>query len=133
MPSGCACWLMLTITTSAGWVANFFFFFKQKTAYEVVSCDWSSDVCSSDLGARGGRPRLDLPRAAGAHATSRRAGGRAGRRDPLGRADRHDGLAPDLPRIDVVPCSEIFRMSHLAVCRPLRERDLHHDLRPCPV
>ena len=27
----------------------FFFFFKQKTAYEVVSRDWSSDVCSSDL------------------------------------------------------------------------------------
>src|SRR5213593_3088226 len=27
----------------------FFFFFKQKTAYEMVSCDWSSDVCSSDL------------------------------------------------------------------------------------
>src|SRR5213082_1883940 len=26
-----------------------FFFFKQKTAYEVVSGDWSSDVCSSDL------------------------------------------------------------------------------------
>ena len=25
------------------------FFFKQKTAYEVVSRDWSSDVCSSDL------------------------------------------------------------------------------------
>src|SRR5213082_2116160 len=27
----------------------FFFFFKQKTAYEIVSGDWSSDVCSSDL------------------------------------------------------------------------------------
>src|SRR5881275_3501624 len=27
----------------------FFFFFKQKTAYEIVPCDWSSDVCSSDL------------------------------------------------------------------------------------
>ena len=26
-----------------------FFFFKQKTAYEIVDCDWSSDVCSSDL------------------------------------------------------------------------------------
>src|SRR5881275_1266604 len=24
------------------------FFFKQKTAYEIVPCDWSSDVCSSD-------------------------------------------------------------------------------------
>src|ERR671924_1028030 len=28
------------------------FFFKQKTAYDIVSRDWSSDVCSSDpLGA----------------------------------------------------------------------------------
>src|SRR5881396_613246 len=26
-----------------------FFFFKQKTAYEMVRSDWSSDVCSSDL------------------------------------------------------------------------------------
>ena len=26
-----------------------FFFFKQKTAYEIKECDWSSDVCSSDL------------------------------------------------------------------------------------
>src|SRR3546814_10184089 len=26
-----------------------FFFFKQKTAYEVRMSDWSSDVCSSDL------------------------------------------------------------------------------------
>src|SRR5216110_244139 len=26
-----------------------FFFFKQKTAYEIGSRDWSSDVCSSDL------------------------------------------------------------------------------------
>src|SRR5881394_4182198 len=26
-----------------------FFVFKQKTAYEIGWCDWSSDVCSSDL------------------------------------------------------------------------------------
>src|SRR3546814_10814878 len=30
-----------------------FFFFKQKTAYEMRISDWSSDVCSSDLGHRG--------------------------------------------------------------------------------
>src|SRR3546814_14789292 len=29
-----------------------FFFFKQKTAYEMRISDWSSDVCSSDLIAR---------------------------------------------------------------------------------
>src|SRR3546814_9227859 len=34
----------------------FFFFFKQKTAYEMRISDWSSDVCSSDLlGGPGGR------------------------------------------------------------------------------
>src|SRR5216117_3627553 len=27
----------------------FFFFFKQKTAYEIRKGDWSADVCSSDL------------------------------------------------------------------------------------
>src|ERR1043165_9139335 len=30
-------------------VIVFFFFFKQKTAYEIRPRDWSSDVCSSDL------------------------------------------------------------------------------------
>src|SRR3546814_3428698 len=30
-------------------VCLFFFFFKQKTAYEMRISDWSSDVCSSDL------------------------------------------------------------------------------------
>src|SRR3546814_5739532 len=40
-----------------GWgVSGCFFFFKQKTAYEWRISDWSSDVCSSDLGARGARP-----------------------------------------------------------------------------
>src|SRR3546814_13784036 len=32
-----------------------FFFFKQKTAYEMRISDWSSDVCSSDLHHPGGR------------------------------------------------------------------------------
>src|SRR3546814_2061999 len=30
-------------------LAFVFFFFKQKTAYEMRISDWSSDVCSSDL------------------------------------------------------------------------------------
>src|SRR3546814_9356541 len=30
-------------------VVGCFFFFKQKTAYEMRISDWSSDVCSSDL------------------------------------------------------------------------------------
>src|SRR3546814_15132620 len=42
----------------------FFFFFKQKTAYEVRISDWSSDVCSSDLLSRLYHPALydrDVP------------------------------------------------------------------------
>src|SRR3546814_2068676 len=34
---------------------NCFFFFKQKTAYEMRISDWSSDVCSSDLDANTGQ------------------------------------------------------------------------------
>src|SRR3546814_3174894 len=30
-------------------IVGCFFFFKQKTAYEMRISDWSSDVCSSDL------------------------------------------------------------------------------------
>src|SRR3712207_8619256 len=44
----------------------YFFFFKQKTAYEIWR-DWSSDVCSSDLGpapAPAGRPAGAVPAAA---------------------------------------------------------------------
>src|SRR3546814_16026460 len=37
---------MLTMTEFINFV---FFFFKQKTAYEMRISDWSSDVCSSDL------------------------------------------------------------------------------------
>src|SRR3546814_3143749 len=39
----------------AFYVSSLFFFFKQKTAYEMRISDWSSDVCSSDLSAP---PRL---------------------------------------------------------------------------
>src|SRR3546814_4985028 len=34
----------------------FFFFSKQKTAYEMRISDWSSDVCSSDLATPPGQP-----------------------------------------------------------------------------
>src|SRR3546814_18357581 len=46
------CWFIYFILNF--FVVSFwhFFFFKQKTAYEMRISDWSSDVCSSDL-ARG--------------------------------------------------------------------------------
>src|SRR3546814_7044458 len=42
---------------------DFFFFFKQKTAYEMRISDWSSDVCSSDLSCKlsGTQSGLPLP------------------------------------------------------------------------
>src|SRR3546814_1995619 len=53
-----------------------FFFFKQKTAYEMRISDWSSDVCSSDLQQQAGDERRH------AHAL----------RQPRGALD--DGVAP---------------------------------------
>src|SRR3546814_5139257 len=74
-----------------------FFFFKQKTAYEMRISDWSSDVCSSDLpGAKGpGRPPGARhprrgPRSAD-RGRCRRARGVRGAHavwDPAGRSDR---------------------------------------------
>src|SRR3546814_6292173 len=62
----------------------FFFFFKQKTAYEMRISDWSSDVCSSDLIARFARlERADLmpepkrPRALARHPGQAFCGGKA--------------------------------------------------------
>src|SRR3546814_19627947 len=54
---------------------SFFFFFKQKTAYEMRISDWSSDVCSSDL--RLAEDLVDAV-AGGENARSRGAGGAAG-------------------------------------------------------
>src|SRR3546814_1178886 len=45
--------ILLYYMTCVVSLVRFVFFFKQKTAYEMRISDWSSDVCSSDLGARG--------------------------------------------------------------------------------
>src|SRR3546814_19185547 len=37
-----------------------FFFFKQKTAYDMRISDWSSDVCSSDLSSRSANRGISL-------------------------------------------------------------------------
>src|SRR3546814_495171 len=58
----------------------FFFFFKQKTAYEMRISDWSSDVCSSDLG----RGQATVPRPCG------------GCKGPVVRGDRRP-LLPKAP------------------------------------
>src|SRR3546814_6199639 len=72
----------------------FFFLLKRKTAYEMRISDWSSDVCSSDLGKIG---HGDEPGAAGAD--HQRAGADAGHQhggigDHLGQ-HRGDQMLPD--------------------------------------
>src|SRR5881398_807033 len=64
-----------------------FFFFKQKTAYEMLSGDWSSDVCSADLIGRAHadhRARMER----GPHALRADAAGRRRERTPSGRTRR---------------------------------------------
>src|SRR3546814_8231666 len=43
------CRMKVVLENGALWIGVLFFFFKQKTAYEMRISDWSSDVCSSDL------------------------------------------------------------------------------------
>src|SRR3546814_984941 len=78
------------------WVVIFcFFFFKQKTAYEMRISDWSSDVCSSDLGRRywGGREGGERPpQGAGAGGTDRQGRG-------VGCADKQIGRASCRERV----------------------------------
>src|SRR3546814_13845094 len=73
---------------------SIFFFFKQKTAYELRISDWSSDVCSSDLLRhdpgeglhRHGRVRLH-DQGSGA---ARRAGPEVADHDPVPRQARRE-------------------------------------------
>ena len=48
-----ALWSVLFAVVSLAWIFPIVLViinsFKQKTAYEITGCDWSSDVCSSDL------------------------------------------------------------------------------------
>src|SRR3546814_4659880 len=73
-----------------------FFFFKQKTAYEMRISDWSSDVCSSDLLAAF-ENRLQRGAAARYAALHRADRAAADRRafliGQLPRADQHERLA----------------------------------------
>src|SRR3546814_19526600 len=63
-----------------------FFFFKQKTAYEMRISDWSSDVCSSDLFA-------DPGGGGAAHRAQRHFRQGAGERGEAARRHRHHGGA----------------------------------------
>src|SRR3546814_1258146 len=76
----------------------YFFFFKQKTAYEMRISDWSSDVCSSDLRAAG-QPGAATPGPGGAARPGYRLAGAAPAAAPArlaGRALR--SLQPEIGR-----------------------------------
>src|SRR3546814_19495504 len=60
-------WYVLVLIPLWSFLTFFFFFFKQKTAYEMRISDWSSDVCSSDLGDRGPAQDEDLDLSRRAH------------------------------------------------------------------
>src|SRR3546814_644018 len=60
----------MCITGGRSMQVSTFFFFKQKTAYEMRISDWSSDVCSSDLRIAGTESFQGAPRVAGAAGTA---------------------------------------------------------------
>src|SRR3546814_6827784 len=74
-----------------------FFFFKQKTAYEMRISDWSSDVCSSDL--------LEKHRTYGTGPAYRKVGGRVlyTLEDLRGWADRGACASTSDPNNGAVP------------------------------
>src|SRR3546814_6119007 len=115
----------------------YFFFFKQKTAYEMRISDWSSDVCSSDLS---GQILLER-RNGGEHGGRRRHGDGEGRADPDGlegghrrqptgdprphergapaadRRSRQEGRAGALPAGGVQPAVLLSEPGRQVVCR----------------
>src|SRR3546814_14653975 len=67
-----------------------FFFFKQKTAYEMRISDWSSDVCSSDLATAGkspGSPGRRIPDASPDRCAASASDSASPRHDRAGRSD----------------------------------------------
>ena len=70
---------------------GFFFFFKQKTAYEMCGRDWSSDVCSSDLA------------------------GQESRTDDRGYAIEQHSRDCEVQLFDIVRHSEVARVSKAAI------------------
>src|SRR3546814_4629356 len=64
----CGFFNVLSVSLSIVLMVSFFFFFKQKTAYEMRISDWSSDVCSSDLRGRSHGHRVGADPGIGARA-----------------------------------------------------------------
>src|SRR3546814_14976998 len=114
-----------------------FFFFKQKTAYDMRISDWSSDVCSSDLFAISARQRRS------AHLTRRvrerrkklvrapvgRRALSAGSRFSLGRTSMSClGRAPSMARLSRPPAAR----PRLTLAEPYAPRLQRSRLGPSP-
>src|SRR3546814_6313855 len=101
----------------------FFFFFKQKTAYELRISDWSSDVCSSDLGMR---VRFNEVRRVGPQPDD-------GMARPLWRPWRHDLLACGEARdLRLFPAQAVLFLGGRLHDRR-RATPLHRHGNPAPV
>src|SRR3546814_2726816 len=97
----------------------YFFFFKQKTAYEMRISDWSSDVCSSDL-----HEATQLPRPA---AQRRQKAPPAFRHLFVEMGEEGAGQVADALRVEEIELHETFDR---ALPRPLGELYALRDLAP---
>src|SRR3546814_7398518 len=87
-----------------------FFFFKQKTAYEMRISDWSSDVCSSDLPIhQAGRNQVEIHLRTRRSVAARR--GRIGRHEAAPVDQRQCPLRAETEHIDETLPGEIGRAS----------------------
>src|SRR3546814_1344001 len=108
-----------------------FFFFKQKTAYEMRISDWSSDVCSSDLHAvLGDRRGLHGQRSAGRIGCRGRRGRRPAESDARVRAGRGDQELRSRRRIDLrseehtSELQSLMRISYAVFC--LKKKNINY-------
>src|SRR3546814_2525366 len=91
---------------------TFFFFFKQKTAYEMRISDWSSDVCSSDLPAA---RRRKPPQQSRANARTRRRSAQRRCRDPRRRYGSPQPSSRLVPLVPVAGDIDAPRRPHAVV------------------
>src|SRR3546814_1473161 len=94
-------------------VSSVFFVIKQQTAYDVCISDWSSDVCSSDLGDAARVAGVGLHRGRVEHVTGQHQGRIGGERVEEGGVrigqQHHVGL------VDAAPAGDAGTVEHLAV------------------
>src|SRR3546814_815436 len=121
-----------------------FFFFKQKTAYELRISDWSSDVCSSDLPASAPRATRPAPaprrrRTTRRPARDRRASSRPARRRPRNPATAADtapmpagARAPPAPRRASARPAPAFRSYRSPRSSPPRPSEIRRFPPPPP-